>query len=270
MNRFLFLISLCTTFLVSCQDEESTARKPLTPNAETILKSEYSTLLNKYFAESSDFNETLKNLKTEMLADAESGQATVKELQADETLKQAEISSLKESLAENQAKLNDCKEIGVALRAELEGAKNLGADEYADIFERSGNILHEDAIKLFEVFLEKYPTGSVARKARSRMDHHKRQLIIVKNRTFARPLRIWQSRFQAARLSTSTQARSALESLIGRKADSAKRGSSSEFKEITYFWRDYASDLSGGFRDLVVETVDDKITKVYSGETLSK
>jgi hypothetical protein len=270
MNRFLLLISFCTTFLVSCQDEESTAQKPVTPNAETVLKSEYGTLLDKYFAESEDFNETLKNLKAEMLADAEGRQATIKALQADGTLKQTEISSLKDSLAESQAKLNDCKEIGVALRAELKGAKNLGASEYADIFERSGNISHEDAIRLFEVFLEKYPAGSVAQKAQSRINHHKRQMVIAKNRTFARPLRIWKSRFQAARLSASTQARSALESLIGRKADSAKRGSSSEFKEITYFWRDYASDLAGGFRDLVVETVDDKITKVYSGETLNK
>ncbi|MBT7740688.1 MAG: hypothetical protein HN727_02700, partial [Opitutae bacterium] len=54
------------------------------------------------------------------------------------------------------------------------------------------------------------------------------------------------------------------------KPDSAKRGSSSEFKEVTYFWRDYVSDLAGGYRDLVIETVDDKITKVYSGETLNK
>ena len=79
-----------------------------------------------------------------------------------------------------------------------------------DIFERSGNISHEHAIRLFEVFLEKYPTGSVAQKAQSRINHHKRQMVIAKNRTFARPLRIWQSRFQAARLSTSTQARSQL------------------------------------------------------------
>ena len=270
MNRFLFLISICTTFSVSCQDEESTAQKPVTPNAETVLKSEYGTLLDKYFAESADFNETLKNLKAEMLADAEIRQATIKALQADGTLKQTEISSLKDSLAESQAKLNDCKEIGVALRAELKGAKNLGASEYADIFERSGNISHEESIRIFEIFLEKYPTGSVAQKAQSRINHHKRQMVIAKNRTFARPLRIWQSRFQAARLSASTQARSALESLIGRKADSGKRGSSSEFKEITYFWRDYMSDLAGGFRDLVVDTVDDKITKVYSGETLNK
>jgi len=270
MKRFLFLISLCAIFFVSCQDEESTDPKPVNPNAQTVLKSEYRTLLAKYVAESDDFNETLNNLKAEMLADAESRQATIKALQADRTLKQTEISSLKDSLAESQAKLNDCKEIGVALRAELKGAKNLGASEYADIFERSGNISHEDAIRLFEIFLQKYPTGSVSQKAQSRINHHKRQMIIAKNRTFARPLRIWQSRFQAARLSTSTQARSALESLIGRKADSAKRGSSSEFKEVTYFWRDYVSDLAGGYRDLVIETVDDKITKVYSGDTLNK
>ena len=270
MNRSLFLIFFFATFLVSCQDEESTAQKSVDPYVETVLKSEYSTLLAKYFAESADFNETLMNLKSEMLADAESRQTTIEALQADGTLKQTEISSLKNSLAENQAKLNDCKEIGVALRAELKGAKNLGASEYADIFERSGNISHEHSIRLFEVFLDKYPTGSVSQKAQSRINHHKIQMVITKNRTFARPLRIWQSRFQAARLSTSTQALTALESLIGRKADSGKRGSSSEFKEITYFWRDYVSDLAGGFRDLVVETVDDKITKVYSGETLNK
>jgi len=270
MKRILFLISLCAIFMVSCQDEESTASKSVNPNVETVLKSEYLKLLAKYVAESADFNETLKNLSAKAVVDAESMQATIKVLQNDITLKQAEVSSLKDSLAETQTKLEDCKEIGTALRAELKGAKSLGAAEYADIFERSGNISHEDAIRLFEIFLQKYPTGSVSQKAQSRINHHKRQMIIAKNRTFARPLRIWQSRFQAARLSTSTQARSALESLIGRKADSAKRGSSSEFKEVTYFWRDYVSDLAGGYRDLVIETVDDKITKVYSGDTLNK
>ena len=96
------------------------------------------------------------------------------------------------------------------------------------------------------------------------------QLLVKKNRVNARPLRIWQSRFQASRLDASTQARTDLETQIGRKPDSAKRGSSSEFKEVTYVWRDYISDFSNGFRDLIVETVDDKITKVYAGETVRK
>ncbi|MBT6850053.1 MAG: hypothetical protein HOA16_02555, partial [Opitutae bacterium] len=207
MNRFLFLISFCTTFLVSCQDEESTARKSVAPHVETVLKLEYSTLLAKYVAESADFNETLKNLSAKALVDAESRQATIKVLQDDITLKQAEVSSLKDSLAETRTALEDCKEMGTALRAELKGAKSLGAAEYADIFERSGNISHKDAIRLFEVFLEKHPTGSVAQRAQSRISYHKRHMVIAKNRTHARPVRIWQSRFQAARLSSSTQAR---------------------------------------------------------------
>ena len=270
MNLFLFLISFCTIFLVSCQDEENNAQKPLKTDEKTVLKSEYNTLLAKYFTESADFNKTLKDLRAEALFESENMQATIRELHGEITLSRAEITSLKDSLAESQSMLKDCKEIGVALRAELKGAKNLGASEYANIFDRAVNLPHKDAIGLFEVFLDKYPIGSVAQKAKSRINHHKRQIAIAKNRTFARPLRIWQSRFQAARLSTSTQARSDLESIIGRKADSSQRGSSSEFKEVTYFWRDYVSDLSGGFRELVVETVDDKITKIYSGETLNK
>ena len=62
MKRLLFLIFLCAIFFVSCQDEESTAQKPMGPNVETVLKSEYRALLAKYVAESADFNETLKNL----------------------------------------------------------------------------------------------------------------------------------------------------------------------------------------------------------------
>ena len=60
MKRFFFLISLCAIFFVSCQDEESTDPKPVNPNAQTVLKSEYRTLLAKYVAESADFTETLK------------------------------------------------------------------------------------------------------------------------------------------------------------------------------------------------------------------
>jgi hypothetical protein len=52
--------------------------------------------------------------------------------------------------------------------------------------------------------------------------------------------------------------------LIGRKPDSAKRGSSSEYKERVYTWRDYVMD--GGYRDLVIETTDGKVDRVGRSE----
>ncbi|MFP6887329.1 MAG: hypothetical protein VB997_07185, partial [Opitutales bacterium] len=174
----------------------------------------------KQLAERADFNQSLIALKSELLSNLEERDAaieekdaTVEDLRADLSQTQAAIAELEDSLAETNAKLKDCHEVSIALRAELKGAKSLGASEYADIFDRSANISHEEAIRLYELFLEKYPSGAVSRKAPSRFNFHKQQLLVKKNRANARPLRIWQSRFQANRLSGTTQARTALESL---------------------------------------------------------
>ena len=53
-------------------------------------------------------------------------------------------------------------------------------------------------------------------------------------------------------------------SLIGRKPDSSKRGSSSEYKERIYVWRDYIVD--GGYHDLIIETTDGKVDGIYRSE----
>tara|TARA_B100000959_G_scaffold209509_1_gene220011 strand:- start:274 stop:1086 length:813 start_codon:yes stop_codon:yes gene_type:complete len=263
---FLFLLHFAT----SCKEDGQSVQNKGVPPPETVPKSDYDSLLSKQLAERADFNQGLAANRSEMFANIKERDAVIEDLRADIDQKQAAITALEEALDDVNAKLKDCHEVGVALRAELKGAKSLGALEYADLFDRSSNISHEEAIRLYELFLDKFPSGSVSRKAQSRINFHKQQVVVKKNRASARPLRIWQSRFQANRLSSTANARTALETLIGRKADSAKRGSSSEFKEVTYVWRDYISDFSSGFRDLIVETIDDKIAKVYAGETVRK
>ena len=52
--------------------------------------------------------------------------------------------------------------------------------------------------------------------------------------------------------------------VIGREPDSSKRGSSSEYKERIYKWRDYVVD--GGYHDLIIETTDGKVDRIYRPE----
>ena len=263
INVSLILVLLFIS--ASCQAESPPIQKNVGRLSQAVTKSKCDSLLAKQLAERVDFSKSLASLKSELFVNLE-----IEELRADVAQKQSAISAWENSLVEVNAKLKDCQEVGIALRAEPKGAKSLGASEYADILDRSACISHEEAILLYELFFEKYPSGSVYRKAQSRINFHKQQIVVKKNRANASPLRIWQSRFQASRLAASTQARTGLETQTGRKPDSAKRGFSSEFKEVTYVWRDYISDFSNGFRDLIVETVDDKITKVYAGETVRK
>jgi hypothetical protein len=54
--------------------------------------------------------------------------------------------------------------------------------------------------------------------------------------------------------------------LIGRKPDSSKRGSSSEYKQFTYLWRDYVLGQGGSYYDLLIHRTDDKVDRVSFAE----
>ena len=98
--------------------------------------------------------------------------------------KNATIATLEKALAEVRINLADCQESGRKLKVELQDLKSLGAKAYSEIFARAKHCKNEEAIRLYELFLEKYPSGSVSRKAQSRINFHKQQLLVKNNDSY--------------------------------------------------------------------------------------
>ena len=264
--RALVLVILIPFLFVACNDEEKPSIN--VSAAPTVPKAKYDALAAKNEQSVNDLSQNLHELNAKLLEETQKRDARIQELFDMLSAKEADLTSLKKAINSVKEELTDCQETNLDLRADLRSTKSLGSAEYADAFDRSKSLSHEESIRLFQAYLEQFPSSPLVRKAQSRINHHQRQIQILKNRKNARPIRIWDARFQAARLATSVQARQDLENLIGRKPDSSKRIPASEVTIMTYVWRDYVSDLSGGFRDLVIETEDDRITSVSAGEEL--
>ncbi len=267
-SRALAPATLLPLLLFACNEQDHSAPDSNASSAPSVSKDEYDALAAKNEQSVKDLSNHLHELNAKLLEETQKRDARIQELSDMLSTKEAELTSLRNSLDVTKGELSDCRESNLALRTDLRSAKSLGSAEYAEILDRSKTLSNEESIRLYQAFVEQFPSSPAARKAQSRINHHLRQIQILKNRSNARPLRIWNARFQAARLATSTQARQDLETLLGRKPDSSKRAPTSEVKVITYVWKDCVSDLSGGFRDLLVETEDDRIIKVRAGEEL--
>lgn len=262
------LLALLPLSLIACNEDEAPADAG-SSSAPTVPKADYDALAAKNEQSVNDLSQSLHELNAKLLEETQKRDAQIQELSDMLSTKEAELNTLQNAIEFVKGELSDCQETNLALRTDLRSTKSLGSAEYADIFDRSKTLSNEESIRLFQAFIEQFPSSPVARKAQSRINHHQRQIQILQNRKNARPLRIWNARFQAARLAASTQAKQDLETLIGRKPDSSKRAPTSEVRIVTYVWKDCVSDLSGGFRDLIIETEEDRITKVYAGETVS-
>jgi hypothetical protein len=146
----------------------------------------------------------------------------------------------------------------------LKEIKKIGSREYKDIFERTKNLGHQQAILLYEDFLDQFPESPISSKAQSRIKYHNAEIMVLENREGARTLRIWDTKLKGEGLFARKVSEDVLFNLIGRKPDSSKRGSSSEYRERIYLWRDYV--LDDGYNDLIIETTDGKVDRVYRSE----
>jgi hypothetical protein len=117
---------------------------------------------------------------------------------------------------------------------------------------------------LYEDFLDQFPESPISSKAQSRIKYHNAEIMVLENREGARTLRIWDTKLKGEGLFARKVSEDVLFNLIGRKPDSSKRGSSSEYRERIYLWRDYV--LDDGYNDLIIETTDGKVDRVYRSE----
>ena len=170
---------------------------------------------------------------------------------------EAKVVTLNSSLSELRSQVSQSK-------STLKEIKRIGSREYKEIFERTKNLGHKQAILLYEDFLDQFPESPISSKAQSRIKYHNAEIMVLENREGARTLRVWDTKLKGEGLFARKVSEDVLFNLIGRKPDSSKRGSSSEYRERIYLWRDYV--LDGGYNDLIIETTDGKVDRVYRSE----
>ena len=253
MKKFHFFLCLLF-FLLGCGKEESPEKEIPLPvpevNTETISMKEHVRILGE---EKARFEELKKIRALEM---AETNARLTKNGETIIALEQ-QIENLTELLEESRSQVS-------ASKNSLKEIKKMGSGEYREIYERAKGLDHAKAILLYEGFLEEYPNSPISSRARSRIKFHTDEITVLENRKSARTVSLWESKLKGEGMFVRAVDEEDLFELIGRKPDSAKRGSSSEYKERVYTWRDYVMD--GGYRDLVIETTDGKVDWVGRSE----
>ena len=235
--------------LFGCQSEpamESKSQVETPPAVETIPLDEHNRLLTIERART----ESLKNELSEKIKDAQENA-----LQNEEIISALElqIEELENLVTEYRLQVSESK-------SSLKELKKIGSQEYKEIYERAKSMDHKSAILLYEEFLEEFPDSPISSRAKSRIRSHESEIQIISNRKNARPIRLWEAKLKGEGMFVRAVSEDILFELIGRKPDSSKRGSSSEYKERIYTWRDYV--LDGGYRNLVIETTDGKIEQI--------
>ena len=249
-----FSIGLFLIFLVfgcdeqkSFQEEESLSTVPI---KDRIDLDEHNRIVEEEKLRVTDLqiqlNRLIEESSNQSMRDAE----TIKELEA-------KVVALNNSLSEFRSQISQSK-------STLKEIKKIGSREYKDIFERTKNLGHEQAILLYEDFLDQFPESPISSKAQSRIKYHNAEIRVLENREGARTLRVWDTKLKGEGLFARAVSDDVLFNLIGRKPDSSKRGSSSEYRERIHLWRDYV--LDGGYHDLIIETTDGRVDRVYRAE----
>lgn len=240
---------ILSVFLFGCQSEpamESKSQIENPPAVETIPLDEHNRLLTI----ERERTEDLRNELSETTKDAR-----------DNELKNEEIISVLELQIEELENLVTDYRLQVSeSKSSLKELKKIGSKEYKEIYERAKTMDHKSAILLYEEFLEEFPDSPISSRAKSRIRSHESEIQIIENRKNARPFRLWEAKLKGEGLFVRAVSEDILFQIIGRKPDSSKRGSSSEYKERIYTWRDYV--LDGGYRNLVIETTDGKVEQI--------
>ncbi len=239
---------LCLLFsILGCGKEESPEKEiPLTVpemKTETISMKEHARILSE---EKARFEE-LKKMRA-----LDKAETNARLTQNGETIigLERQIENLTELLEESRSQVSESKN-------SLKEIKKMGSGEYREIYERAKGLDHSEAVLLYEEFLEEFPNSPISSRARSRIKFHNAEIMVLENRKSARTVSLWESKLKGEGMFARAVDEEDLFELIGRKPDSAKRGTSSEYKERIYTWRDYVMD--GGYRDLVIEATDGKV-----------
>jgi len=251
MNKTILL--LIPLLFLACQDEESaqSVEEPVQVSVateETIAMVEHERLLGE--AES----------VTEALA-----QELTHQVQSFETAfkaKEDQIETLEVKVLELTASLEAYKKQARDSKVSLNELRKLGSAEYKVIYERAKTVDNEAAIALYEEFIEQFPDSPIAGKARAQLRKHLTERKILENRRNATTLRTWEIKLKGEGMFVREVPAAKLFELIGRNPDSSKRGSSSEYRQFTYVWRDYVLGKGGEYYDLLIHRTNDKVDRV--------
>jgi hypothetical protein len=252
MKKFSIGLLLCFLFCGCDEQKNIQQEEPLSTVSvqEGIDLDEHNRIVEEEKSRVTDLQIQLNRLVEESSNRSMRDEETIKELEA-------KVVALNNALSESRTQISQSK-------STLKEIKKIGSREYKDIFERTKNLGHQQAILLYEDFLDQFPESPISSKAQSRIKYHNAEIMVLENREGARTLRIWDTKLKGEGLFARKVSEDVLFNLIGRKPDSSKRGSSSEYRERIYLWRDYV--LDDGYNDLIIETTDGKVDRVYRSE----
>jgi chromosome segregation ATPase len=251
-------LSLFIPFLFLGCDKSEPEKGQETPQAEpkavveTAPKAEHERLLGEAEA-------VIQALERELTHQVQSFETAFK-------AKDDEIDALEVKVLELTALVTDYKKQVKDSKNSLNELKRMGSAEYRDIYERAKTVNADDAIRLYEEFIEKYPDSPIVSKARAQIRKLLAEKKVLENRRNASTLRTWETRLKGQGMYVRETTANALYEVIGRTPDSSKKGSSSEFKQMTYVWRDYVLGKGGVYYDLVVERTDGKVEEIGLAE----
>lgn len=252
MKKFSIGLLLCFLFCGCDEQKNIQQEEPLSTVSvqEGIDLDEHNRIVEEEKSRVTDLQIQLNRLVEESSNRSMRDEETIKELEA-------KVVALNNALSESRTQISQSK-------STLKEIKKIGSREYKDIFESTKNLGHQQAILLYEDFLDQFPESPISSKAQSRIKYHNAEIMVLENREGARTLRIWDTKLKGEGLFARKVSEDVLFNLIGRKPDSSKRGSSSEYRERIYLWRDYV--LDDGYNDLIIETTDGKVDRVYRSE----
>ena len=251
MNKTILL--LIPLLFLACQNEES-ARSVEEPvqvpvvAEETIAMAEHERLLGEAEA------------ATEAMARELTHQ--VRSFETAFKAKEDQIETLEVKVLELTASLEAYKKQARDSKVSLNELRKLGSAEYKVIYERAKTVDNEAAIALYEEFIEQFPDSPIAGKARAQLRKHLTERKILENRKDATTLRTWEIKLKGEGMFVREVPAAKLFELIGRNPDSSKRGSSSEYRQFTYVWRDYVLGKGGEYYDLLIHRTNDKVDRV--------
>ena len=253
MKKFTLFFILIFSFF-GCGEETPVQSSELTfstsQKIDSIELSEHNRLMAEQNSLLVELEKKFEQLVTESDLRAAEDAKIINELEA-------QILSLNNSLDEYRSEISES-------RNSLKEIKKIGSKEYQIIYERSKNLDHEQAILLYEEFLNEFPNSPVSSRARSRIKFHQTEIKILDNRKSSRPLNLWEAKVKGEGMFSRAVKEEEIFQLVGRRPDSTKRGSSSEYRQRIYVWRD--SVIDGGYHDLIIETTDGKVDRISRSE----
>ncbi len=219
---------------------------------DTVPKDEHERLLEQEKMRVGDLEASLAEVRRESEAKLSLNEQTIEALEVKVLELTASLEAYKKQARDSKVSLNELRKLGSA--------------EYKEIYERAKTVNPEIAIRLYEEFIEKFPDSPIVSKARAQIRKLLAEKKVLENRRNASTLRTWETRLKGQGMYVRETTANALYEVIGRTPDSSKKGSSSEFKQMTYVWRDYVLGKGGTYYDLVIERTDGVVERINLAE----